>query len=195
MARAQPTIGELVRDPASAPVLAHDTLDATRFLTHRVNVVALDEAFRSLARKLGTHQPGTAILTAEHGGIAPAVLLGRELAADVVIALKSVPSTLEGHTLRSRTVSSFTHRRVERLHISEECCAGITRVHIVDDFLSTGSTACALGRLAGDLGIEVLSCAFVVSKAYLGGEAVLRETFAVPVHAVVAFDAPPAETS
>src|SRR5262245_30743724 len=100
MARARPTIRQLVHDPASAPVLAHDTLDATRFLTHRVDVGALDAAFRALARTLDTDRPGTAILTAEHGGIAPAVLLGREVAADVVIALKSVPSTLEGHTLR-----------------------------------------------------------------------------------------------
>jgi xanthine phosphoribosyltransferase len=194
MARSQPTIRQLLFDPAWTPVLAHDTLDATRFLTHRVNVVALEAAFRTLGRKLSMNEPGTAILTAEHGGIAPAVLLGREVAADVVIALKSAPSTLERHTVRSRSVSSLTHRRVERLHISEECCAGVTRVHIVDDFLSTGSTACALGRLAGDLGIDVLSFAFVVNKAYLGGEAVLRETFPVPVRAVVSLDGPLAET-
>jgi adenine/guanine phosphoribosyltransferase-like PRPP-binding protein len=190
MPRSQPTISELVLDPAQAPVLPNDTLDATRFLTHRVDVAALDAGLREIGRTLAIDQPGTAILTAEHGGIAPSILLGREIGADVVIALKSVPSTLEGHTLRSRTVSSFTHRRVERLHISQECCAGVTRAHVVDDFLSTGSTASALGRLARDLGVDVLSFVFVVNKTYLGGEAALREAFTAPVHAVVSLDAP-----
>ena len=63
------------------------------------------------------------------------------------------------------------------------------------DFLSTGSTASALGGLAGDLGIDVLSFVFVMNKTYLGGEAALREAFTAPVHAVVSLDAPPRETA
>ncbi len=59
------------------------------------------------------------------------------------------------------------------------------RVLIVDDLLATGGTAAAAIRLVqGELGGEIVACAFVVELAFLGGRGRLEPT---PVFSLVTY--------
>lgn len=73
---------------------------------------------------------------------------------------------------------------VDRLEIHRDGLPSGCRALIVDDLLATGGTAEAAARLVTQLGGQVVSCAFVIELAALGGREKLRPH---PVHALLAY--------
>jgi adenine phosphoribosyltransferase len=55
------------------------------------------------------------------------------------------------------------------LELHADALAGGARVLVHDDLLATGGTARALCNLVGELGGEVVGCAFLVELAFLCG--------------------------
>ncbi len=57
------------------------------------------------------------------------------------------------------------------LEVHADAFAGGARVLVHDDLLATGGTASALCELVGELGAEVVGCAFLLELSFLGGRA------------------------
>ena len=112
------------------------------------------------------------VLTSEAGGIAPALACASELDLPMVYAKKYVRSG-NRHTF-AREVSSPTKGFEYRVEVARRVLRAGTRVLIVDDFLSRGRTAEALGDIAEEAQCELVGFGFVIEKTFQGGRARLE---------------------
>jgi xanthine phosphoribosyltransferase len=145
------------------------------FLNHRVDVRLVGEVSAWLAPRLGAVD---GILTSEASGIAPAFAVASTLEIPMVFAKKR-PGRPDA-SLVSRPVRSPSKGDTPWLSIRPEMFDGITRMALVDDFLSAGRTAQALVEMVRGLGIEISTAGFCIEKRYEGGRERL-EAIAVEV--------------
>jgi xanthine phosphoribosyltransferase len=143
-----------------------------QFLNHRVDPDVMRSLGQHLAKRLAPRQPGL-ILTAEASGIPPALACALELGLPMVYAKKFL-GTGNRYSF-SREVVSPTKGIEYRVEVSRKMLDPGTRVAIVDDFLSGGRTAAALGQIAEEAGCDVVGFAFAIEKAFLGGRARLED--------------------
>lgn len=107
------------------------------------------------------------VVTAEASGIAPGVSVSMAAGTPLVFAKKwSAPPV---GPVTTRLVHSPTKGGTTYLGVDTSVLDGSTSALIIDDFLSTGTNAEALGDLVMDCGIDIAAFVFVVEKAYLGG--------------------------
>jgi adenine phosphoribosyltransferase len=107
--------------------------------------------------------------------------LARELGAGFVLARK--PGVLPHETVRADYSLEYG---ADSLELHADAFASGARVLIHDDLLATGGTAHALCELVGQLGGEVVGCAFLIELAFLGG----RERLAPhETRALISYDA------
>ncbi|MFQ5555015.1 MAG: xanthine phosphoribosyltransferase, partial [Acidimicrobiia bacterium] len=76
-----------------------------------------------------------------------------------------------------------------RVEVAHRVLEPGVRVAVVDDFLSRGRTAEALGEIAEEAGCTVVCCGFALEKAYEPGRSRL-ESHGWPVQAVVRLGRP-----
>ncbi|MFN8530412.1 MAG: xanthine phosphoribosyltransferase [Anaerolineae bacterium] len=126
----------------------------------------------------------TRILTVEISGIAPAVMTGLAMGVPVVYARKVKPITMAGPVFLE-TAPSHTKGMDVNLLVSAEFLPPDEDVLIIDDFLATGKTLLALGRMVDSARSRIAGVGVVVEKTFEGGrEKVLRAGYNVPIQAL-----------
>ena len=142
------------------------------FLPHRVDAALFPEIGDEIAGRLSGARPDL-VLTAEASGIPPAIVAAQALGVPMVYAKKYV-GVGERYTF-AREVSSPTKGAEYRVEVARRVLPPGQRVAIVDDFLSGGRTAEALGEIVEEAGSEVVGFIFVIEKTFTGGRRRLEQ--------------------
>jgi len=139
------------------------------FLNHQVDPALLDLIGQDIAdRWEGEHID--LVVTAEASGIPPALTVARSLGVPMLYAKKYLRTTTERPSY-VREVASPTKGTEYRVEITRRLLPGGRRVLVVDDFLSGGRTAEALGEIIEEAGCSVVGFAFVIEKSFVEGGA------------------------
>jgi xanthine phosphoribosyltransferase len=158
-----------------------DIVRVDGFLNHRVDPGVIAALGTDVAKRLAPRAPDV-ILTAEASGIPIAIAAGLEMGLPIVYAKKYV-----GRGTRqsiAREVASPTKGTEYRVEVFRHALEPGTRIAVVDDFLSGGRTAQALGEIAEEAGCEVVGFVFAIEKTFMPGRALL-EAHGWSVEAVV----------
>ena len=151
------------------------------FLNHRVDPDVIASVGRDVAKRIAGRSPDV-ILTAEASGIPIAVAAALETRLPVVYAKKYLgPGTRYSF---AREVASPTKGTEYRVEVFRHALVPGARVIVVDDFLSGGRTAQALGEIAEEAGCEIVGFVFAIEKTFMPGRALL-ESHGWPVEAIV----------
>lgn len=142
------------------------------FLNHRVDTTLFPEIGEEIAERLSGSRADL-VLTAEASGIPPAIVAAQALGVPMVYAKKYV-GVGERYTF-AREVSSPTKGTEYRVEVARRVLPPGQRVAIVDDFLSGGRTAEALGEIVEEAGGEVVGFIFVIEKTFTGGRRRLEQ--------------------
>ena len=137
------------------------------FLNHRVDPALISSIGDTLAGTFESTQPEL-VLTAEASGIPPALATGAALGVPIVYA-KKYPRSDAVRPAFVREVSSPTKGVEYRVEVARRVLPAGTRVLIVDDFLSGGRTAEALGEIVLEAQAELVGLGFVIEKAFMKG--------------------------
>ena len=120
-----------------------------------------------LAALLGEGEPSL-VLTAEASGIPPALAVANALEVPMVYA-KKYPRRSSPRPSYAREVSSPTKGDEYRVEVAHRVLGPGERVVVVDDFLSRGRTAEALGEIVEEAGSAVVAFGFVIEKSFMEG--------------------------
>ena len=126
--------------------------------------------------------PPAIVLGIEARGFVVAAALAARWGAGILLARK--PGKLPGATHREDYQLEYGTAAIE---VHRGLAPRGTRTLIADDVLATGGTAFAALAVARGLELEPVGCAFVLEIGFLGGRTRLGD--AIPVHAVIAYDA------
>jgi xanthine phosphoribosyltransferase len=145
-----------------------DLIMVDDFLNHRVDPVLMAAIGSDLASRFSDASPDL-VLTAEASGIPPALACALHLSIPMVFA-KKYPGP--GRRLAySRTVLSPTRQAPYQVEVACRALPPNQRVLVIDDFLSNGHTAEALGEITEEAGCEVTGFGFAVEKSFREGRA------------------------
>lgn len=136
------------------------------FLNHRVDPAVIREVGIQLARRLGPLEPDL-VLTAEASGIPPSIACAEELGLPMIYARKYLG--VGKRYSFAREVTSPTKGVEYRVEVARRVLTPGLRVVVVDDFLSGGRTAEALGEITIEAGCELLGFGFVIEKSWCEG--------------------------
>lgn len=163
--------------------LGHGILKIDSLLNHQLDPILMQNMGKEIA-KLFADVKIDRILTAEISGIAPALTAAIELNVPMVYARKKQPITMRG-TIYMEAAPSHTKGGMVELLVSGEFLKAGEKILIIDDFLASGETIKALGRLVQAANADLVGIAVVVEKSFEGGRTALAEAgFDVPVHAL-----------
>jgi xanthine phosphoribosyltransferase len=151
----------LERGRVDGPILRVDD-----FLNHRVEPRLMTAIGADLAARFQAAAPEL-VLTAEASGIPPALAAAQVLDVPMVYAKKFVGRG--NPEVFARDVPSTTKGTEYRVEVSRRALRPGLRVLIVDDFLSGGRTAVALGEITEESGATVAGLGFVIEKRFAGG--------------------------
>lgn len=143
------------------------------FLNHRVDPRLLRLIGDDIAQRWTDHDVEL-VLTAEASGIPPALATAEALGVEMIYA-KKYPRAVSERPAYVREVASPTKGAAYRVEVARRQLEAGTRVLIVDDFLSGGRTALALGEIAEEADAIVLGFGFVIEKSFVDGRAALTE--------------------
>lgn len=146
-------------------------LKVDEFLNHRVDHELLPEIGADIAARLTGGRPDL-VLTAEASGIPPAIVACQALGVPMIYAKKYVG--VGNRYTFAREVGSPTKGTEYRVEVARRVLPPGLRVAIVDDFLSGGRTAEALGEIVEEAGGEVVGFIFVIEKTFTKGRARLE---------------------
>ncbi len=143
-----------------------DLVKVDDFLNHRVEADVMRSIGAEMATLLEPHGPNL-LLTAEASGIPPA--LACSLAMDVpMVYAKKYLGTGDRYSY-AREVTSPTKGVEYRVEVARRVLPPGARVAIVDDILSQGRTAEALGEITEEAGCDVAAFVFAVEKSFMEG--------------------------
>jgi adenine phosphoribosyltransferase len=166
----------LVRDIPDFPQPGITFKDITPLL---LDAGALDRAVSGLADTVADATVDL-VVAAEARGFILGAALARELGAGFVPARK--PGKLPHETVSAEYALEYG---IDALEVHADALAGGARVLVHDDLLATGGTAGALCELVGNLGAEIVGCAFLVELSFLGGR---QRLAGHKVHSLIAYD-------
>lgn len=146
-------------------------LKVDEFLNHRVDHRLLPEIGAEIAARFAGSEPDL-VLTAEASGIPPAIVTCQALGVPMIYAKKYVG--VGNRYTFAREITSPTKGTEYRVEVARRVLPPGLRVAIVDDFLSGGRTAEALGEIVEEAGGEVLGFVFVIEKTFMEGRARLE---------------------
>ena len=141
------------------------------FLNHRVEPKLLDAIGRDLADHFRAIEPEI-VLTAEASGLPPAFTTAHHLGIPMVYA-KKFPKTGNRAAIH-REVASPTKGVEYSVEVRPRALGHAARTIIIDDFLSGGRTAEALGEIVEESGGSVLGFGFAIEKSFAGGRSRLE---------------------
>ncbi|MBN1287200.1 MAG: xanthine phosphoribosyltransferase [Anaerolineae bacterium] len=153
--------------------LGNGILKIDSILNHQVDPALMVAIGQEIARRFAGAGV-TRILTAEVSGIAPALTAGYALNVPVVWARKNRPVTMK-QPVYVESAPSHTKGGEVKLMVSPEFIHAADRILIVDDFLASGKTLHALGRLVHNAGAGLVGIACVVEKTFEGGREFLAD--------------------
>lgn len=134
------------------------------FLNHRVDPEIMSGIGSAFAARFPLPD---LILTAEASGIPPAMAAASVTGVPFVYAKKFLGPG-DRHAF-GRDVVSPTRGIEYRVEVGRRVLGAGLRILVVDDFLSGGRTAEALGEIAEEAACEVVGLGFVVEKSFAGG--------------------------
>lgn len=159
------------------------------FMNHQIAPGLMTRIGRAFAD--GFAQAGvtglTKILTAESSGIPPALATGQTLELPVIYARKKTPLTMSGQVFYAEAPSR-TKGGVVPLMVSPDYLGPADKVIIVDDFLATGLTLCALIDIVKQSGAELCGVGCVVEKVFESGREEVRKIFDGPLITLAKID-------
>jgi xanthine phosphoribosyltransferase len=161
--------------------LGNGVLKVDSFMNHQVDPALMRFVGEEFARRFADAKP-TRILTAETGGIAPALAAAMSLNVPVVFARKNQPITMAPEPYREKSTSP-THKKDVELIVSTEYLSASDRVLIVDDFLASARTIVALEKLIAQSGATLVGVGTVIEKAFMNGRDLLKH-LTVPVESI-----------
>ena len=148
-------------------------LKIDHFLNHQIDI----ETMRQMAWDMKYRFEGlevTKILTIEASGIAIATMMGHLYDVPVVFAKKSETINSTDNKYMSQAFS-FTHKKLNKVFVSQPYLKPTDKVLIVDDFLAEGEAAHALIDLVKQAGAEIVGIGVAIEKGNQRGGQVLRE--------------------
>lgn len=140
------------------------------FINHRVEPTIMRAVGHGLADAFRSVDPQL-ILTAEASGIPPAAITSDVLGIPYVYAKKYL-GTGDRYTF-FREVTSPTKGTEYRVEVQRRMLEPGTRVLVIDDFLSGGRTAQALGEITEEAGCELVGLGFIIEKSFMAGRGLL----------------------
>lgn len=143
------------------------------FLNHKVDPPLLDLIGADIADRWRRDRIDE-VITAEASGIAPALATARHLGVEMIYAKKYPRSTADRPAF-VREVASPTKGTEYRVEVARRVLGPGRRVLVVDDFLSGGRTAEALGEIVEEAGATVVGFAFVIEKSFVSGRERLEQ--------------------
>jgi xanthine phosphoribosyltransferase len=160
--------------------LGDGILKIDSILNHQIYPDLMLEMGKDMARHFaGLHVDR--ILTVEISGIAPALMTGLAMGVPVVYARKIKPITMAGPVFLE-TAPSHTKGMEVNLLVSAEFLHAGEKILIVDDFLATGKTLLAMGRMVKSAKAQLVGIGAVVEKTFEGGREKLRQAgYACPI--------------
>ena len=164
--------------------LGRGILKVDSFINHQVDAKLMMAVGEELARRLAC-RGASKVLTAEISGIAPALMTALALHVPVIYARKTKPITMPDNVYRESAPSHTKGHYVE-LMVSPEVLQPGERVLIIDDFLASGQTIAALGRVVQRSGATLVGIGALIEKTFEGGRAFLQSQFSVPIESLVA---------
>jgi len=163
--------------------LGNGILKIDSLLNHQLDPMLMKHMGQEIARLFEGVQIDR-ILTAEISGIAPALMTAMVLNVPLVYARKKQPITMRG-TIYMESAPSHTKGGMVELLVSGEFLKAGENVLIIDDFLASGQTIKALGRMVQSANANLVGIGVVVEKSFENGRATLAQAgFNVPVHAL-----------
>jgi xanthine phosphoribosyltransferase len=162
--------------------LGRGILKIDSFLNHQVDAELMEAVGEEIAQRFAASDV-TLVLTAEVSGIIPAIMTGKAMGnIPVLYARKHKPITMM-EPVYVDGAPSHTKGGEVLLMVSPEFLHDSDRVLIVDDFLATGRTIDALGRIVANSGATLVGIATVVEKTFEGGREMLKH-WGVPIEAM-----------
>ncbi len=162
--------------------LGRGILKIDSFLNHQVDAKLMEAVGEEIAQRFANSN-ATLVLTAEVSGIIPALMAGKAMDnLPVLYARKHKPITMM-EPVYVDGAPSHTKGGEVLLMVSPEFLNAGDRVLIVDDFLATGRTIDALGRIVANSGATLVGIATVVEKTFEGGRELLTH-WGVPIEAM-----------
>lgn len=140
------------------------------FLNHRTDPELMTKVGVWLAERLGDFDMA---VTAEASGIPAAFATARAAGTDFIYAKKQ-NRQLDPELHLVRQISSPTKGGTTWITIRRELLGQGRNVVIVDDFLSRGRTAEALGSMIEEAGNRISGFGFVIEKTFTGGRSLLE---------------------
>ena len=162
--------------------LGDGILKVDSLINHQVDAAIMWAAGEEFARRF-EHLPVTRILTAEVSGLIPAVMTAHFMQVPLVFARKHKPITMQEPTFLQR-VPSHTKGRIVSLQVAAEFLHPADQVLIIDDFLASGKTIDALGRLVQEAGAKLVGIGTLVEKGFESGRTRLAH-WDVPIESLV----------
>lgn len=144
------------------------------FLNHRIDVRLMErigQAFHEAFRE----EKVDCILTVEASGIAAAVTTAQAFGGIPVVFAKKGDRRNIGQDVYAAEVYSFTHQRMNTIHVSRQWLPKGLRVLIIDDFLANGEAIEGLLDIARQAECEVVGAGVCVEKGFQPGGKRLRE--------------------
>jgi xanthine phosphoribosyltransferase len=163
--------------------LGKGILKVDSFINHQVDASLMMSAGRELARHFASARV-TKVLTAEISGIAPAFATALALNVPLIYARKTKPITMP-EQVHVEKAPSHTKGHMVELMVSPEVLGPHERVLVIDDFLASGQTIAALGRLVKKSGATLVGIGACIEKVFEGGRSFLASQFDVPIESLV----------
>ena len=144
------------------------------FLNHRIDVGLMErigQAFHEAFRE----EKVDCVLTVEASGIAAALTTAQAFGGIPVIFAKKGDHRNVGHDVYAADVYSFTHQRMNTIHVSRQWLPKGARVLIIDDFLANGEAIEGLMDILRQAECELVGAGVCVEKGFQPGGKRLRE--------------------
>lgn len=145
------------------------------FLNHRIDVGLMEQIGRAFHEAFAQERVDC-VLTVEASGIAAAMTTAQAFGGIPVIFAKKGDRRNIGQDVYAAQVYSFTHQRMNTIHVSRRWLPEGTRVLIIDDFLANGEALEGLIDIVRQASCELVGAGVCIEKGFQPGGRRLRES-------------------
>ena len=145
------------------------------FLNHRIDVRLMERIGRAFHEAFRDEQVDC-VLTVEASGIAAALTTAQAFGGIPVVFAKKGDRRNIGQDVYAAEVYSFTHQKMNTIHVSRKWLTKGLRVLIIDDFLANGEAIDGLIDIVRQAECELVGAGVCVEKGFQPGGQRLRES-------------------